>query len=101
MRPTRASQGACILRRPPNVMHAYTILHMPIRVVHASFFQTHLQLEVLLPHEPMLGVLFLQGLMNTSGLHDEEADQEDASHPRLVQFNMTLLFPRCLTFGIT
>src|SRR4051812_7678666 len=107
MRPTHASQGMRIMHYLTNVMHAYTILHALMGAVHACFFQVHLQLGVLFPRELMLGVLLPKGLMNSYGLHienllqDEEVYEEDASCSRLAQFNSILLFPRCLTSGIT
>src|SRR4051812_34693209 len=82
-RQARACMGARILRLLPTVMHAYTMMHAPMGIVHVCCCQVHLQLGVLSPKELMLGVLLPQELMNTSGLHvkdllqGKKADQED------------------------
>src|SRR5436189_289534 len=57
----RAWLGARISCLPR--MHTYKKIHAPLGVVHASCCQVRLQSGVLLPQEPMLGVLFPRELM--------------------------------------
>ena len=103
---------ACIIPRilhyPRNVMHANTILHSPMGVVHACiFFQVQLRLGVLFPQEHMLGVLLPQGLMNIINLHvvyflqGEEADGKGTTQSQLAhQFNLIPLYLRRWISGI-
>src|SRR4051812_3305170 len=51
-------RDACIFWLPK--MHAYSMVHAPVGVILACCCQSHLQLGVPLPWEPMVGVLFSQ-----------------------------------------
>src|SRR3954469_12726756 len=100
-----ACLGTRILCPSPKVMRAYIMIDAPMGLAHACCHQDHLRLGVLFSRRSMLGVLLPQKPMNTYGLYSksllqgEEADQEGASHPRLVQFSSILLHPRCWISG--
>src|SRR4051812_35339304 len=96
-------------------MHAYSKAHVPMGAIPACCCQSHLQLGVPLPWEPMVGVLFSQkstlgvllpqepmnmfGQLGKNLLQGRKADQEDASRPGLVQLSSILLHSWCLISG--
>src|SRR4051812_1359822 len=101
---TRASEGDAYLlpsnssvtggSTPPRTNAGGRVLFSR-RPIQGVLFSQRSTLDVLFPHIPMN----ITGQLSKNLQRGEKADQEDASHPKLVQLSSIHLHPQGLTYG--